>query len=71
MNKQIIGKNELEKLGYSNYQSQILIRQAKNYMVKQGYDIYTNRKISQVPVNALKILLGFEPKIPEEMNNGK
>ncbi|MBO0482217.1 DUF3173 family protein [Candidatus Enterococcus courvalinii] len=65
MYKQVITKHDLEKIGFTSYQAQNLIRQAKQNMVKSGYDIYENRKIISVPTIAIKSLIGFEPRIPE------
>lgn len=38
-------------------------------MLKLGYDIYGNRKMSYVPTSAIKSLIGFEPQIPEGDDN--
>jgi hypothetical protein len=69
MYKQVVNKKDLEKLGFTSYQAQELIRQAKLYMLKLGYDIYGNRKMSYVPTSAIKSLIGFEPQIPEGDDN--
>lgn len=65
MYKQVINKYDLQKLGFTSYQAQELIRQAKLSMLKLGYDLYGNRKVTYVPTSAIESLIGFEPRIPE------
>lgn len=65
MYKQIITKQDLITLGYSEYQSKEIIRQARLYMIKSGNGFYDNRKITVIPLNAVSKILGFEPHILE------
>lgn len=66
MYKQLLVKKDLINLGYSDYQSKEIIKQARNYMVKLGYgEFYDNRKITAIPLSAISKVLGFEPQILE------
>lgn len=66
MYKQIITKQDLISIGYSDYQSKEIIRQARQYMIKLGHgDFYDNRKVTTIPLKAVSKILGFEPQILE------
>ncbi|MGX7030851.1 DUF3173 family protein [Vagococcus zengguangii] len=65
MYKQIITKQDLMKLGYSDYQSKEIIRQSRIYMIELGNEFYDNRKITAIPLHAIEKVLGFEPQIQE------
>lgn len=56
--KEMIKKDDLIKAGFPPYTAAGIIRQAKAYMVKQGYEFYAGRRVSVVPVQAVKAVLG-------------
>ena len=41
-------------------QTQQIIRQTKLNLVKQGYTLYSNRRLGTVPVSAVEEILGFK-----------
>jgi hypothetical protein len=56
-----INKYDIMKLtGYTKTQAQRLMKQAKSYMVAQGFDWYAGKRISRVPVQAVEQILGFK-----------
>ena len=65
MHKQLITKQDLISLGYSDYQAKEIIRQSRLYMIKLGNEFYDNRKVSSIPLKAVSKILGFEPQILE------
>ncbi|HLQ83954.1 MAG TPA: DUF3173 family protein [Pseudogracilibacillus sp.] len=67
--KQVINKQDLIALGFTEYQSQNIIRQAKIYMIDLGYDLYDNKKIATVPLKAIKSILGFEQDLKKGADN--
>ncbi|EAD2655840.1 DUF3173 family protein [Listeria monocytogenes] len=52
-------KDDLIKLGYGSSASESLIREAKVYMVNQGFDYYKNRRLGRVPKKAIEAILGI------------
>ncbi|MBF2456582.1 DUF3173 family protein [Listeria welshimeri] len=52
-------KDDLIKLGYGSSSSESLIREAKIYMVNQGFDYYKNRRLGRVPKKAIEAILGI------------
>ncbi|NLD24118.1 MAG: DUF3173 family protein [Bacteroidales bacterium] len=66
MYKQIINKDDLVKLGYSDYMAKEIIRLSRLYMLQCGHRYYESRKVSTVPVIAISEILGFELKIKED-----
>lgn len=53
-----IDKCGLMKLGYKEYTATTIIRQAKQYMVKQGYPFYSNKRLGMVPIHAVESIIG-------------
>lgn len=53
-----ICKQDLIKLGYAEYTSRNIIRQAKDIMVKRGYPFYNNKRLGRVPVEIVEEILG-------------
>lgn len=58
--KKTINYQNLMELGFPKATSQQIIRQAKQKMVQQGYTIYANRRLGNVPVTAVEEVLGFK-----------
>lgn len=50
----------LVELGFPKATSQQIIRQTKLKMVQQGYTIYNNRRLGNVPTSAVEEVLGFK-----------
>ncbi|MEK4303717.1 DUF3173 domain-containing protein [Oceanobacillus sp. FSL K6-0251] len=57
MNK-TISKNELKDMGFLQNQAVEIIRQAKYYMVQQGYPYYNNKRLGRVPCHAVENIIG-------------
>lgn len=57
MNK-TISKNELKDMGFLPNQAVDIIRQAKYYMVQQGYPYYNNKRLGRVPCHAVEYIIG-------------
>ncbi|EHY0679240.1 DUF3173 family protein [Listeria monocytogenes] len=53
-------KDDLIKLGYGSSASESLIREAKVYMVNQGFEYYKNRRLGRVPLKAIEAILGID-----------
>lgn len=60
MNKKTIDYRDLVQLGYPKATAQQIIRQSKLNMVKQGYNLYSNRRLGTVPIVAVEAILGFK-----------
>lgn len=60
MNIKTIDYTYLVELGFPKATAQQIIRQTKNYLVKQGYTLYSNRRLGTVPVSAVEKVLGFK-----------
>jgi hypothetical protein len=56
--KEMIKKDDLIEAGFAPYTAAGIIRQAKAYMVKQGYEFYSGRRVSVVPLQAVRAVLG-------------
>ena len=57
----IIDKYDIMQItGYSKTQAQRLMRQAKAVMVADGFDWYSGKRISRVPIQAVEQILGFK-----------
>ncbi|MBS9334830.1 DUF3173 domain-containing protein [Fructobacillus sp. M1-13] len=56
--KEMINKEDLIRAGFAPYTAAGIIRQAKAYMVKQGYEFYSGRRVAVVPAQAVKAVLG-------------
>lgn len=59
-NKSTISSEDLIHLGFPKATAQQIIRHAKINMVKQGYAIYNNRRLSIVPIKAVENILGLD-----------
>lgn len=67
----IINKQDLINLGFPKHTAQNIIRQAKFNMIQQGYAIYNNKRLGQVPIQSVEAILGFSlSNNNEESNNG-
>ena len=53
-------KKELMDLGFKEYQAKRIIRQAKQELVEQGFDLYTGSKIGRVPAWMVEKIIGFK-----------
>ncbi|WYU52866.1 DUF3173 domain-containing protein [Bacillus sp. FSL K6-0047] len=53
-----VSKKELQEMGFLPYQAVNIIRQAKHYMVKQGYPYYNNKRLGRVPSYAVENIIG-------------
>ncbi|MFV5898450.1 DUF3173 domain-containing protein [Enterococcus faecalis] len=60
-----VTKNDLFALGFGKSQSQTIIRLAKHYMVQEGYEYYSSRRLGRVPVHAVESILGVSLDIQE------
>ena len=60
MNTPTISYIDLVNLGFPKATAQQIIRQSKLNMVKQGYTLYSNRRLGTVPVSAVEEILGFK-----------
>lgn len=60
MNSFTISYKDLVALGYPKATAQQIIRQTKLNMVKQGYTLYSNRRLGTVPITAVEKVLGFK-----------
>lgn len=58
MSKTMVNSEDLKRAGFSPYTASKIIRQAKYYMVQQGYEFYEGRRISVVPIQAVKSVIG-------------
>ncbi len=70
MNK-TISKKELQEMGFLPYQAVDIIRQAKYYMVEQGYPYYNNKRLGRVPCHAVENIIGVDVFLEEGNTNGK
>ena len=52
-------KDVMQLTGYSQTQSQNLIRLAKENMVKEGFSWYKSKGVGRVPIIAIEEILGF------------
>lgn len=58
MKKGMVNKQDLVQAGFAPYTASGIIRQAKHYMVQQGYEFYAGRRVAVVPIQAVKSVLG-------------
>ncbi|MGF2054729.1 DUF3173 domain-containing protein [Vagococcus fluvialis] len=58
--KNTITKKDLINIGFPEYTSIKIIRQAKQIMVKQGYPFYNNKRLGRVPKETVESILGCE-----------
>jgi hypothetical protein len=57
-------KNDLKKLGFSDWQSMMLVKQAKAKLASQGLTWYESKGLGRVPLETVEEILGV--KIDEE-----
>ncbi|HBM4506151.1 TPA: DUF3173 domain-containing protein [Listeria monocytogenes] len=65
-----ITKDDLVKIGYPNHTAIMIIRQAKQIMIQQGYPFYNNKRLGRVPKETVKSILGCELEL-EETHSGE
>lgn len=65
--RETISKADLISVGYSAHKSSEIIRCAKFYMVKSGYDFYQNKRLGRVPIRAVEHVIGFNPFIEKTL----
>lgn len=58
MSKTMVNSEDLKRAGFPSYTASNIIRQAKRYMEQQGYEFYEGRRISVVPMQAVKSVIG-------------
>ena len=63
INNCTISKTELMKLGYKEHTAISIIRQAKQIMVKQGYEFYNNKRLGRVPKSVVENILGISIQV--------
>lgn len=64
----MITAEDIEELGFSKRVSAEVLKEAKIDLVNQGYPIYDNKMIKQVPAYAVESILGFVFPYPAEPN---
>lgn len=57
-------KNDLKKLGFSDWQSMLLVKQAKAKLASQGLTWYESKGLGRVPLETIEEILGV--KLTEE-----
>lgn len=57
-----VTKDDLIELGFKPYQAKTIIREAKHFMVEQGYGYYNNKRLGCVPSFAVDSVVGISPK---------
>lgn len=60
MENKTVNCSHLVKIGFPKSTSQQIIRQAKRMMVKRGYTLYANKRLGNVPIDAVEEILGFK-----------
>ena len=60
MENKTVNYSHLVKIGFPKSTSQQIIRQAKIMMVKRGYTLYANKRLGNVPIDAVEEILGFK-----------
>lgn len=58
MNNEMVNWQDLERLGFPPYTAKSIIRQGKAFMVQQGYEFYQGKRVSVVPLKAVKSVIG-------------
>lgn len=54
-----ISVEDLVKMGYPKQTAQNIYKQVRYNLVEEGYTIYKNKQIRQVPTHAVEKVLGF------------
>lgn len=54
-----ISVDDLVKMGYPKQTSQNIYKQVRYNLVAEGYNIYKNKQIRQLPTNAVEKVLGY------------
>ena len=52
----------LMELGYKEHTARNIIRQAKNWLIESGYDLYRNKSCCLVPTYAVEKIIGIDLK---------
>lgn len=58
MSNKLVSKDELIEAGFPPYTASSILRQAKHFMVQQGYEFYAGRRVSVAPLQAVKSVIG-------------
>lgn len=58
MNKTMVSKNDLEKLGFKSNQAMVIVKRAKVMMVNKGYELYNNKRVGVVPRSIVEDIIG-------------
>ena len=58
---QTIIKKDLMDLGFGEYQAKTIVREAKEILVKRGFEYYANPKLGRVPAWIIEEILAFNP----------
>lgn len=58
MIKTMVNSDDLKRAGFTPSTASKIIRQAKHYMIQLGYEFYEGRRISVVPIQAVKSVIG-------------
>lgn len=58
MCKTLVDREMLVRAGFAPYTASSILRQAKRFMVKQGYEFYAGRRVSVAPLQAVKSVIG-------------
>lgn len=64
MDKTLVKRGDIQKLGFPEQTASGVIKTAKVKLVEEGYSIYSNKKQINVPYKSVKKILGTE-LIPE------
>lgn len=56
----VIDYKKLMELGYKEHTARNIIRQAKCWMIKNGYAFYQNKRCSVVPIYAVEKIIGIK-----------
>ena len=54
----MVDKDKLMDLGFKENQARTIIRQAKTYLVNEGYELYNNKRLGCVPGYSVEKITG-------------
>ena len=54
----MVDKDKLMDLGFKENQARTIIRQAKTYLVNEGYELYNNKRLGCVPSYSVEKITG-------------
>ena len=60
--KMMVTASDVERMGFKRNQAIMIIRQAKQVLVNQGFAIYNNKRLGVVPKNIVMNLIGISEK---------